>query len=288
MAELTQVESHFRFGQNWAALAREIDQSRIGQALNDLARLLGRDRLDGLRFLDIGSGSGIHSLAALRMGAHVTATDIDADSVATTHSLLSRFAPGARWTAELRSIFDLTPQNIGRFDIVYSWGVLHHTGAMLDAIRSATALVDGDGCFCVALYGRTSLCGFWRWEKRFYSRAPERVQRALQGIYVAAYWAVQSARATLRSRRFSLREHADRYLQNRGMDFYTDVHDWLGGYPYESVTPDQVRSYMHELGFAEQRSFVQPGRRHGLLGWGCDEYVFMRTGSSAQFAAKAK
>jgi 2-polyprenyl-6-hydroxyphenyl methylase/3-demethylubiquinone-9 3-methyltransferase len=276
MAELTQVESHFRFGRNWAEFAREIDPPRIEQAQHELARLLGRDRLDGSRFFDIGSGSGIHSLAALRMGAEVTAIDIDADSVATTRALLARLAPGGSWTADIRSIFDLTPKNFGRYDIVYSWGVLHHTGAMHDAIRSAAALVDDNGCFCVALYGRTLLCGAWRIEKRFYTRAPEWMQRGLQHLYIAAWWAAQSVKAGLRGRRFSLRSHTENYLKKRGMSFHTDVHDWLGGYPYESVSPERMRTFMQTLGFAEQRSFIEPGRRHGLFGTGCDEYVFVR------------
>ncbi|HEY3777188.1 MAG TPA: methyltransferase domain-containing protein [Rhizomicrobium sp.] len=276
MAELTQAESHFRFGQNWADFARQIEQPRIEQAQRDLARLLGHDHLDGLRFLDIGSGSGIHSLAALRMNAEITAIDIDADSVSTTRALLARFAPHSRWTAEVRSVFDLTPESFGRFDIVYSWGVLHHTGAMYDAIRSAASLVDEHGTFCVALYGRTMLCGVWRLEKRLYSRAPEWVQRSLQRLYVGAWWTAQSIKAGLRGRRFSLREHTENYLHKRGMSFHTDVHDWLGGYPYESVAPEKLRDFMCALGFEEQRSFIQPGLRHGLFGYGCDEYVFVR------------
>ncbi|HEY3637459.1 MAG TPA: methyltransferase domain-containing protein [Rhizomicrobium sp.] len=276
MAALTHVESHFRFGENWAEFAHNVDRDRIDQARRDLARLIGKENLSGLTFLDIGSGSGIHSLAALQLGATVTAIDIDPESVATTKGMLERFAANAPWCARLASIFNLEPASFGRFDIVYSWGVLHHTGAMLDAIRAAAGLVKDDGVFCVALYGQTALCGLWRWEKRLYSRAPGWMQRALQKLYVSLFWLLQSARGARRGRFFSLREHVQNYMQRRGMNFYTDVHDWLGGYPYESISPEKLRDFMRQLGFVEQRSFILPGVRHGLLGSGCDEYVFVK------------
>lgn len=278
-ASLMLAESHFRFGENWAEFARDIDSVKIQEAERNLARLLGRADLSGLTFLDIGSGSGLHSLAALRMGAlRVTAVDIDADSVATTRTLLARHAAGMNWTAELRSVFELDPRNRGRFDIVYSWGVLHHTGAMFEAIQTAASLVDERGCLCIALYGRTALCGLWRREKRFYSRASKRQQLVLQRCYIGIYWSVQTARNLVRGRRFSLRDHAQEYSKYRGMNFYTDIHDWLGGYPYESASPDEVRRFVGGLGFVEERAFIQPGKRHGLLGTGCDEYVFRRAG----------
>ncbi len=277
MTGLKEVQSHFRFGENWSAFAREIDAGRIGQAERDLARLLGRETLSGLRFLDIGSGSGLHSLAALMLGAsEVVAVDLDADSVATTRSLLARFAPNDKWKADRRSIFEMHPQEFGTFDIVYSWGVLHHTGAMFEAIEKAAALVNGSGELCLALYGRTWLCGFWRVEKRFYSRAPGWLQRALQRVFMAYYWLLQSLKALARGRRFDLRREIDAYQQRRGMSARTDVHDWLGGYPYESVAPDVLRAFMANCGFVERRSFIRPGVRHGLFGSGCDEYVFVR------------
>jgi SAM-dependent methyltransferase len=277
MTSLTLVDSHFRFGENWAEFAQSIDATRIDQAERDLARLLGTRDLTGLRFLDIGSGSGLHSLAALRLGAScVTAIDLDPQSVATTRRLLTEFATGMPWTAELRSVFELEPHNFGRFDIVYSWGVLHHTGAMREAIRKAAALVGDGGRLGVALYGRTALCGFWRAEKRLYSRSPKALQSVMRGLYVTAYRLVQWARAARRGRRFDFREYASKYHERRGMNFHNDVHDWLGGYPYESIAPHELRTFLRELGFSETRSFIQPGRRDGLLGAGCDEYVFER------------
>jgi 2-polyprenyl-6-hydroxyphenyl methylase/3-demethylubiquinone-9 3-methyltransferase len=127
--DLTRAESHFAFGRNWAEYAAKITEAEIREAEAGLVRLLGGERLDGKRFLDIGSGSGLHSLAALRLGAReVVAVDIDADSVATTHAVLSRFFPQGPWRCQETSVFELKPEEWGDFDVVYAWGVLHHTG----------------------------------------------------------------------------------------------------------------------------------------------------------------
>jgi SAM-dependent methyltransferase len=161
----TQAETHFAFGRNWAAYAEKVTEAEVEEAVKGLSRLLGGERLDGKRFLDIGSGSGLHSLAALRLGAaEVLAVDLDADSVATTKAVLSRFAPRGNWRAEQRSVFDLDPQRKGTFDIVYSWGVLHHTGDMMRAIRQAAAMTARGGYSCspfTAASGRTG-SGDWK------------------------------------------------------------------------------------------------------------------------------
>src|SRR6266446_6943680 len=123
--DLTLQEAHFAFGRNWAAYAEKITQAEIEEAMRGLSRLLGNERLDGKRFLDIGSGSGLHSLAALRLAAReVVAVDIDADSVATTRVVLERHTPGEDFRVVRASVFELDSISLGTFDVVYSWGVL--------------------------------------------------------------------------------------------------------------------------------------------------------------------
>lgn len=273
-ASLKDAATHFRFGENWAHFAKSITDSAIARARADLARLLGTSDLRGRRFLDIGSGSGIHSLAALQLGAdHVTAIDIDADSVATTRGVLATFAHTDTWTAAAMSVFEATPERLGRFDIVYSWGVLHHTGAMYDALRAAAGLVAPGGELCIALYAKTSLCRFWGAEKWLYSRSPRIVQRMIARAFIGWTWLISTFAALRRGRRFSMAAHVKTYSA-RGMEFHTDVHDWLGGYPYESIAPAELRRFLGTLGLEEIRSFIAPGGRSGLLGSGCDEYVF--------------
>lgn len=273
-ASLRDAAIHFRFGENWSQFANSITDGAITRARADLTRLLGTSDLRGKHFIDIGSGSGIHSLAALQLGAdHVTAIDIDQDSVATTRSVLTRFSHTDDWTATAMSVFEATPERLGRFDIVYSWGVLHHTGAMYDAIRAAASLVAPEGDLCVALYAKTPLCRFWRAEKWLYSRSPRVVQRMFDRAFIGWTWLLATLAALRHGRRFSMAAHVKNYSA-RGMEFHTDVRDWLGGYPYESISPEELRRFLGTLGLREIRSFIRPHSRFGLLGSGCDEYVF--------------
>ena len=146
----------------------------------------------GKTFLDIGCGSGLNALAALSLGAaSVTAVDIDENSVSTTQALLAARAPNPNWSAKLASVFDMTPDTFGTFDVVYSWGVLHHTGSMWKAIDCAARLVSPGGLYAIAIYTKTPLCGFWQYEKAFYSKSPKlssgsltvRIHGRIGGIY---------------------------------------------------------------------------------------------------------
>lgn len=270
--DLLDVETHFKFGENWSSYAELLNPERIEQAQADLQRILGRERLDGLTFLDIGSGSGLHSLAAIRMGAaEILAVDIDPDSVRTTQETLSRFAPDAKFTCRQVSIFEATPEDLGRFDIVYSWGVLHHTGDMYEAIRRASTLVKPDGLLALAIYRKTVLCGFWKVEKRIYRNLPSWGQSVVQGLY------------TLKNRlRFLIKgESFSQYLQDyhaqRGMDYQHDIHDWLGGYPYESMTPREFGDYVTSLGFeVVAPAQLDPKQLWTLSSGGCQEIRFRR------------
>jgi SAM-dependent methyltransferase len=268
---LLEFESHFSFGENWAQYAQKIDERRIEEAEKSLIRLLGRESIEGRTFLDIGCGSGLFSLAAVRLGCkRLLAVDLDPNSVETTRKTLERHAPsGANWDCKRISVFDLDPVHVGTFDIVYSWGVLHHTGAMYKAIEKAPTVVAPHGTLALALYGKTPFCGLWRIEKRIYSRSPKWVQRAIERVYYVAV----SARLALKGE--SLKKRRETYFQQRGMDMYIDTRDWLGGYPYESISPNQAMTYMNKLGFEPVRSFVTPCI--GLLGAGCDEYSFTKS-----------
>jgi SAM-dependent methyltransferase len=268
MADATDPSTHFEFGRNWAAFAGQIGEHAIAEAERGFARLILPEEVEGQRVLDIGCGSGLHSLAALRLGAkEVMAIDIDPDSVETTRRTLSRFAPDKQWTAELRSVFDLAPPP--RYDIVYSWGVLHHTGDMRRAIRAAAALVEPGGLFGVALYRKTPLCAVWSLEKRLYTACPAPIRRVLERLYTVGL------RGAYRLQGRDFDAYVRDYVSSRGMDFQTDVRDWLGGYPYESIAPEEVARLADALGFDQVRSFCErPG--WGVFGTGCDEYVFRR------------
>jgi 2-polyprenyl-6-hydroxyphenyl methylase/3-demethylubiquinone-9 3-methyltransferase len=260
--DTTQRSAHFEFGKNWESYASLIDDDRLATAIA-ATRILCGD-LAGKSFLDIGSGSGLFSKSALRLGAQrVVAVDLDENSVAATRKVLAD-EPGD-WTVRQASVFDLADLGLGTFDVVYSWGVLHHTGDLWRAIDCAARLVAPGGRFAFSLYERTPLCGLWEREKRFYSKAPGAVQKLLQAAYLVPFagGSLVAGRNPFRRRR-------------RGMDTMHDIHDWLGGYPYQPTDAAEVDAALTALGF--ERAYHKPVKVHlaGLFGTGCSEYVYTR------------
>jgi 2-polyprenyl-6-hydroxyphenyl methylase/3-demethylubiquinone-9 3-methyltransferase len=251
----------FAFGENWADFAAHVTPERLAAARAGLQRLI--PEIAGRTFLDIGCGSGLHARVALDLGAaQVLAIDVDAQSAATARKLL-----GDDPRAEVRtcSVFDVN----GSFDAVYSWGVLHHTGAMWKAIRHAAGLVAPGGVLAIAIYARTPLCGFWKTEKRFYAHAPRPVQAVVRTAFMGAILAYTAARGRNPVR------HVREYGRTRGMRFTNDAHDWLGGHPYESASFEEVASFLRRLGLEEVRSFPVPVGT-GVLGTPCNEFVYRR------------
>jgi SAM-dependent methyltransferase len=265
------TDARFEFGANWRSFLNELDEGGIIEAERSLQSLIGQNRLDGSRFLDIGSGSGLSSLAARRLGARVVSFDYDRQSVECTAILRDRFFPcDPNWRVDHGSILNRDYLgSLGRFDIVYSWGVLHHTGAMREAIENASRLVAPNGLLVLALYRKTSLCWFWTLEKRWYCQTSPRAQAVARRLYVA----LMRLAFMLTGRNFVA--YVAGYRSNRGMNFFRDVEDWLGGYPYDTVTPSDIAKAMSQLGFKQVRSNTRPASI-GIFGSGCDEYVYRR------------
>ena len=264
-----ELTERFQFGRNWQSYSALVDESRIASAEHRLKSLLGLKDLSGRAFLDIGCGSGLHALAALRLDAtRVVAIDLDPESVAAARTLLERFAPNGEIEVARRNVFDLEQAAPRQFDIVYSWGVLHHTGDMRRAIRIAARQVRNDGLFALALYGKTRYCGMWTRIKRWYIHAPAPKQAAAERLYIRLF----GLYLLLRGKRLST--HIANYSAKRGMDFHHDVRDWIGGYPYESIAPRELAALLEPLGFVLVRQKVR--RRSGLFGSGNDEYVFRK------------
>ena len=265
-SDLTQADSHYAFGKNWSAYSVLIDEDRLKEAVNSVAKLCGD--LAGKSFLDIGCGSGLFSAAALRLGATpLRAIDIDCDSVETTQQTLTRFFPGDAWSCAQRSVFDTSPQADGLYDVVYSWGVLHHTGNMRQAIACAAQLVAPGGLLVLGLYRKTPFCRFWTVEKRLYTHGPRWVAAVLRWIYKSAYLA--GILATGRDPRVYVHD----YQSNRGMDWHHDVEDWLGGYPYESVSNSDMARLAHENGFVVRATYERAVPASGLFGSLIVEYT---------------
>jgi SAM-dependent methyltransferase len=261
----------FRFGANWARFLDGLDEERIVEAERSLRDMLGVSSLEGRAFLDAGSGSGLFSLAAARLGAsRLHSFDFDPDSVGCTQELRRRYFPGAtHWTVERGSVLDpdyLT--RLGRFDVVYSWGVLHHTGAMWEALGHAADLVAPGGQLFVAIYNDQGLASRgWLAVKRLYNK--NALGRWLTCALFFPYFALAGAAADL-SRGHNPFTRARRYKQLRGMSPLRDWHDWLGGLPFEVARPEAIFEFYRARGFELRRLRTCGGRM------GCNEFVFER------------
>ncbi|HEX8068918.1 MAG TPA: class I SAM-dependent methyltransferase [Pyrinomonadaceae bacterium] len=269
----------FEFGANWARFLAVLDERRIGTAEASLRRMLEVASLGGRSFLDIGSGSGLFSLAARRLGARVHSFDYDPRSVACTRELRRRyFADDPDWTVEEGSALDETyVRALGTFDVVYSWGVLHHTGAMWRALEHAALPVAAGGKLFVAIYNDTGTqARRWHWIKRAYNRLP----RPLRVPFALAVSAPEEgkalARALVRGRPLDYVRTWTEYGQgDRGMSHWRDIVDWVGGYPYEVATPEQI------FDFYKARGFTLTKLHCGGVGLGCNEFVFERKRDAA-------
>ena len=279
-------ETRFAFGENWKSFLRSLDEDRITQACRSLAGLLRLDAADdvdkdralqGRSFLDLGSGSGLFSLAAFRMGGQVVSIDYDPQSVACTEELRRRESAQAdRWRVESGSALDAPMmESLGRFDIVYSWGVLHHTGDMNRAIQLAKDRVADGGLFAIAIYNDQG-GGSRRWLaiKKTYHRLPKLLRPAWVAL-VASWYELKFALARLLRRQNPL-PFADwkRKKADRGMSAWHDWVDWVGGLPFEVARPEQVIVPLVDEGF-QLINLTTVGN-----GWGCNEFVFRRVGSS--------
>ena len=243
-------EDAFGFGRNWQQYVDEqLTPERIKIARDSVTDLVGLD-LSGKYFMDIGSGSGLFSLAAHDLGAgRIVSIDVDPDSVASTRNLRKRAGAPEHWTVQPGSILDSQlVDELEPADVVYSWGVLHHTGDMWTAIRNAAKLVKPGGRFVIAIYNdahakRVLKSEQWVKIKRFYNRAPRPVQVGMEYLYRSWFWANE-----LRKRQSPIKFERE-YRRSRGMAFKTDVIDWLGGYPYEFATAEKLTEFVEGLGF---------------------------------------
>ena len=265
----------FEFGKNWTAFLSVLDDERIATAEASLREMLQCEDLKEKRFLDIGSGSGLFSLAARRLGANVYSFDFDSNSFACTQELRRRYFPGdPDWRVEQGSALDAEYVNsLGKFDIVYSWGVLHHTGEMWRALGNAVLTVSDGGKLFIAIYNDTgSQARRWHWIKKTYCRLPSFLKTpfAIAAIFPEEFKAL--ARSILSLRPLDYFGSWTAYKNGRGMNRWYDIIDWVGGYPYEVATVDEIYDFYTERGFKLRKI------KSGKVGLGCNEFVFEREG----------
>lgn len=265
---VTEKEPRFAFGRNWSSFLSGVTEEDIDHACKMLQSLAGD--LRGKSFLDVGSGSGIHSLAAIRLGAcRVHSFDYDRESVRCTAEVHKRFAPSAHWSISQGSALDASYiRSLGKFDVVYSWGVLHHTGDMWKALDLVT--MPAKSMLILAIYNdqgwQTAL---WKRLKHRYVLSGPVSRKFLEIFSFAAIWGGSLLYYSSRLRPWTTVSKWRNYNRNRGMSPWTDVVDWAGGYPFEAATPEQVVAFYQQRGFALQCSKLTERN-------GCNEFVFQK------------
>jgi 2-polyprenyl-6-hydroxyphenyl methylase/3-demethylubiquinone-9 3-methyltransferase len=267
----TNDKERFAFGANWLSFLKSLDDDRISEAESSLLSMLGETSLKGKSFLDVGSGSGLFSLAARRLGARVRSFDYDAQSVKCAEELKRRyFEDDPDWTISWGNALDREwMSSLGQWDIVYSWGVLHHTGDMWTALDIVSDLVKPGGDLFISIYndqGRRSRV--WRFIKRKYN----------QGSFITKIFLLTICLPPLRWRSFmkGLFFHLNpfyywnQYKKNRGMSSWHDIVDWVGGYPFEVAKPEEIFDFYRSKGFNLQRLYTCGG------GKGCNQFVLKK------------
>ena len=245
--------ARFEFGKNWAAFLEQMNDGRIADAKKSVLEMLEMPDLEGKTFLDIGSGSGLFSLAARQLGAKVRSLDYDPKSVACTRELKRRyFADDPDWTVESGSVLDRDYlATLGQYDVVYSWGVLHHTGNLWQALENVVPLVRKKGKLFIALYNdQGGPSRRWLIVKRAYNRYPLLRTPLLLGSFWRLYWRSMLKDLLLMRPGYVFRQYKK---DRRGMTVWRDMVDWVGGYPFEVCRFDDVFHFYRKRGFVLTR-----------------------------------
>ena len=249
----------FEFGKNWSKFIKSVDSHNIEEAKRSLIKSFGLSNLVGYKFLDAGSGSGLFSLAAYQLGASVTSFDYDLESVECTKLLREKYCENhGKWSVLHGSVLDekfIT--DLGKFDIVYSWGVLHHTGSMWHGMENL--LLCRPEYLYIAIYNDQGLYSrYWKVIKVLYNKNLF-FRVCIVVLHFPYLYLLRKLKNILRFK-----------SNYRGMKIWTDMLDWLGGLPFEVATPSEIVKYYNDKKFL--CGFIKTvGSKLG-----CNEYLFIR------------
>ena len=266
---MTVEDKKFEFGKNWQKFLRHnFSDQTLNASKKRLAEFLGDTSLQNKTFIDFGSGSGLHSLSALELGsARVVSVDFDKEAIECAEGLKLNSLYSDRWEIKRGSILDKNfLEDLGFFDVVYCWGVAHHTGGMWQALENITLNVKKEGLLFVAIYnhvgGRLG-SKMWHQVKKSYNQSPYFIKKIMEWVYISYNFLILILHL---KNPFAVIKN---YKIKRGMAWTTDLIDWLGGYPYEYASVKQIFDFYTERGFE-----LKNIKTTNYIG--CNQFLFLK------------
>lgn len=250
----------FNFGENWLKYSEMIGETEIKEAEESLKTFFENENIEGKKFLDIGCGSGLFSIAAKNLyKGKVVGIDISDESIKSSILNKNKILPNEDIEFKKISVLGDDFKDLGTFDVVYSWGVLHHTGNMYKAIENSMNAVAGGGILSIAIYNKHWSSFFWKQIKYLYNISPQIGKNLLICIFYPIILSVKF-----------LVTFENPLKMRRGMIFYYNIVDWLGGYPYEYASKEEIKSFVENKGFKLVK-FTNP-----KVPISCNEYMFKK------------